>query len=406
MFETWMQQLGELTGLKTWMVQAFVILLVALLLEWLMRGVLSRLEKLVNRTTNVWDDALVVSLRRPLSALIWWLGVTTAARVVVPLAEDNLLFQPELLITLQQLGIGLALAWYGLRLTGQVEERMIGRLDSDHSRLDTTTIHAIARVVRIAIGLTAVLIVLDTLGVSISGLLAAGGIGGLALGLAAKDLLANFFGGFTIFMDRPFALGDWIRSPEKDIEGVVEKIGWRQTTIRRFNKRPLYVPNAIFTTLTVENPSRMTHRRINEVIGVRYDDIAEMRSITRAVDDLLRNHEDIAHDQIIMARFDTFAASSLNFFIYCMTRTCDWAEYHKVKEDVLLQIADIITEHGAEIAYPTSRLLLEDQPGAEVLNPSEHNQETEAESSSDDRGSNTDGAVTKGEHEDAGKTDS
>ena len=92
---------------------------------------------------------------------------------------------------------------------------------------------------------------------------------------AAKDLLANFFGGLTIYLDRPFAVGDWIRSPDREIEGTVERIGWRLTLIRTFDKRPLYIPNAVFTTIAVENPSRMHNRRIYETIGIRYDDAPE-----------------------------------------------------------------------------------------------------------------------------------
>jgi MscS family membrane protein len=361
MFEAWINHWAASTGLKSWMLEAFAILLIALVLEWVARGVLRRLQKLAGKTNNPWDDAIVSAARPPLSLLIWWMGISTAARVVVPSDSDNVLFEQAFLGALQQLGFIIALGWYAMRLTSAMEVNLVKRNGRDHERLDETTINALCRIIRIAIMLTTTLVVLDTLGVSIKGLLAAGGVGGLAVGLAAKDLFANFFGGLTIFMDRPFKVGDWISSPDKDIEGTVEKIGWRQTTIRRFNKRPVYVPNATFTTIAVENPSRMTHRRIYEVIGLRYDDIEQVRAITHAVDALLRRHEAIAHDQIIMARFDVFAASSLNFFIYCMTKTCDWAEYHAVKEDVLLQIADIIDQHDAEIAYPTSRMLLEPQ---------------------------------------------
>lgn len=353
--------MAQATGLKSWMLEAFSVLLIALIVEWAARALLAKLQKLATKTNNPWDDALLYAVRPPLSLLIWWLGISTAARLVVPSSAENIFFEQAFLGALQQLGFVVALAWYALRLTSGLEERLVERAGRELERLDATTIHALCRVTRIAIAVTAILVLLDTLGVSIKGLLAAGGVGGLAIGLAAKDLFANFFGGLTVFMDRPFAVGDWILSPDKDIEGTVEKIGWRQTTIRRFNKRPLYVPNAVFSTIAVENPSRMTHRRIYEVIGVRYDDIQQMRAITAAVDAMLRKHEEIAHDQIIMARFDTFADSSLNFFIYCMTRTRDWAKFHEVKEDVLLIIADIISAHGAEIAYPTSRMLIEPQ---------------------------------------------
>ena len=142
-----------------------------------------------------------------------------------------------------------------------IENNIIEKARRDDREIDKTTIKALGRVVRITIVVTAVLVGLDTLGFNIAGLMAAGGIGGLAIGLAAKDMLANFFGGVTVFIDRPFGIGDWILLEEKGIEGVVEEIGWRQTTIRKFDKRPVYVPNAVFTTASVENPSRMTKSR-------------------------------------------------------------------------------------------------------------------------------------------------
>ena len=103
--------------------------------------------------------------------------------------------------------------------------------------MDETTIRAVGRVLRITVIVTATLVGLDTLGVNIAGLMAAGGIGGLAIGLAAKDMIANFFGGLTVFIDRPFSIGDWIVLKDHGIEGVVENIGWRQTTIRKFDRR-------------------------------------------------------------------------------------------------------------------------------------------------------------------------
>ena len=121
------------------------------------------------------------------------------------------------------------------------------RLSGDD--IDETTVDAVAKLLRISVIITGVLVALQSLGYSISGVLAFGGVGGIAVGFAARDLLANFFGGLMIYMDRPFNVGEWIRSPDKEIEGTVEKIGWRLTTIRTFDKRPLYVPNSLFNNL-------------------------------------------------------------------------------------------------------------------------------------------------------------
>ncbi|MEE8496180.1 MAG: mechanosensitive ion channel family protein, partial [Xanthomonadales bacterium] len=195
------------------------------------------------------------------------------------------------------------------------------------------------------------------------------GIGGLAIGLAAKDMLANFFGGITVFIDRPFSVGDWIVLKDKGIEGVVENIGWRQTTIRKFDKRPVYVPNAIFTTASVENPSRMSHRRINETIGLRYDDLNRMQAITDEVREMLTAHPEIDEKQTLMVQFNAFSASSVDFFIYCMTHTVNWQHYHEVKQDVLLKIHEIVGKNDAEIAYPTRTLKVDVSPELAGLDP-------------------------------------
>ena len=159
-----------------------------------------------------------------------------------------------------------------------------------------------------------------------------------------------------IYLDRPFAVGEWIRSPDRNIEGTVEKIGWRLTCIRTFDKRPLYVPNATFANVAVENPSRMSHRRIYETVGIRYDDAGKMAIIVEEVKAMLTGHPDIDASQTLMVYFTSFAPSSLDFFIYAFTRTTVWAEYHRVKQDVLLKVVEIIDRHGAEIAFPTSTL--------------------------------------------------
>ena len=206
----------------------------------------------------------------------------------------------------------------------------------------------------------AVLIAMQSMGYSISGVLAFGGVGGIAVGFAAKDLLANFFGGFIIHLDRPFKVGDWVRSPDRNIEGTVEHIGWRLTTIRTFDKRPLYVPNAAFTTIAVENPSRMTNRRIYETIGIRYADVGQMATIVDDIKAMLQQHEDIDSDQTLIVNFLAFNASSLDIMVYTFTKTTQWVQFHEVKQDVLLKISDIIEGYGAEVAFPTRTLHLPD----------------------------------------------
>lgn len=174
-----------------------------------------------------------------------------------------------------------------------------------------------------------------------------------------------------IYFDRPFKVGDWVRSPDRQIEGTVERIGWRMTIIRTFDKRPLYVPNSVFSNIVVENPSRMLNRRIYENIGLRYDDTKKVDAIITDVKSMLQNHPDIDTSQTLIVNFNAFGASSLDFFVYTFTKTVNWVRFHEVKQDVLLEIMAIIHKHDADVAYPTQTLKI-DAPDAPFLqsNPS------------------------------------
>ena len=197
---------------------------------------------------------------------------------------------------------------------------------------------------------------MQELGLSISGLLAFGGVGGLVVGLAAKDLLSNFFGGLMIYFDRPFKVGEFIKSPDRNIEGIVERIGWRLTVVRTFSKNVLYIPNSAFSNIVVENATRMTNRRINEVIGLRYDDISKMPIIIEEVRIYLENHSSIDQTNQPVVFFKSFAASSCDFFVYAFTSTKDWREFLTIKEEILYKISDIISKNDAAIAFPTTTI--------------------------------------------------
>jgi MscS family membrane protein len=201
---------------------------------------------------------------------------------------------------------------------------------------------------------------MQSLGISISGVLAFGGVGGIAVGFAAKDLLANFFGAMMVYLDRPFVVGEWIRSPDKEIEGTVEEIGWRLTRIRTFDSRLLYVPNAVFTQISVENASRMTNRRIAENIGVRYCDIDKVASIVAEIRAMLKAHPEIDQRQTTIVNLLQFSSSALDIMVYTFTETTQWIKYHAVKQDVMLQIAAIVAAHGAQIALPSRMLHMAD----------------------------------------------
>lgn len=224
---------------------------------------------------------------------------------------------------------------------------------------DVTSARILSRIIKIILTIIIVLLYGEHFGMSLSGLLTFGGIGGLAVGMAGKDILSNFFSGIMLYFDRPFSIGDWIRSPDRNIEGKVAEIGWRITKITTFDHRPLYVPNSLFSSISVENPGRMTNRRITTTIGLRYQDAAKVGAIVEAVNQMLRSHESIDQQQTLLVYFNQFGDSSLNIMVYCFTKTTVWAEWLAAQQDVFLKIIDIVQAHDADFAFPSQTLYLD-----------------------------------------------
>lgn len=352
--------LDGIPGLEWWMIYTFMVILFSLILNYIQKKVLFRAYSHLKKTKTYWDDALFSAAQKPLSLLIWILGLTLAADIIYYHTQTAIF---EISEVVRYIGVIYCLLWFLFGFIKNVERSLINRHEQgdETAVADRTTIEAIGKLIRLSLAITAVLVTLQTLGFSVSGVLAFGGVGGIAVGFAARDLLANFFGAFMIYMDRPFAVGDWIRSPDRSIEGTVEAIGWRLTRIRTFEKRPLYVPNSIFTNIIVENPSRMSHRRIYETVGIRYDDIKLLPEIVSDIKKMLIEHEEIDHEQTLIVNFDNFSDSSIDFFIYAFTKTTNWIRYHEVKEDVLLKVAGIIGSYQAQIAYPTTTIHFPDE---------------------------------------------
>ncbi len=259
------------------------------------------------------------------------------------------------------------LLWVMLRYINRIEQNIQARAASDGGlvlpvigeKVDRVKVQMLFKSLRAFVAIIIALMFLQAFGVSITGLLAFGGVGGIVVGFAARDLISNAFVGLRIMWSRPFDVGDWIKCESIDVEGVVEAVGWQITQVRTFDKRPLYVPNSILANAVIENPQRMTNRRFYEYFNLRYEDMERMPKVLEDVRRMLAGHEEIAKDQIIMVNLDRFGDHSIDFFVYCMTVTTNWQRFHEVKEDLLLQVAKIVADNGADFAFPTRTVIVE-----------------------------------------------
>lgn len=335
------------------LIDASIALIVTALAAVVWRIALRQVLKFSNRTKTQIDDHIVDAIKKPSSIAIWALGLSWLLSISATYFDKSYLGNIQ---TSRQITLLVILAWAIWRLINNFENHQLDK------GKDPTTVQLIGKIARLIIAILIALPAFQMMGISVSGLLAFGGMGGLIVGMAAKDLLANFFGSLVIYLDRPFKVGNWIRSPDRSIEGTVENIGFRVTRIRTFDKRPLYVPNSVFTTIAVENPSRMLNRRIKETIGIRYEDSRKMPAIINDVKTMLKGHPDIDTKQTLIVNFNRFGASSLDFFIYTFTKTTDWVKYHEIKQDVMLQVLNIIHQHEADCAFPTQTLHIDSMP--------------------------------------------
>ena len=331
---------------------------------FLFKGYLSRKA----RTTAMrWDDELVALMPAPLAVtavvLLWQGGARLLQLPEEPVPLQTYVFQGL------QVALVTAITWCGLRLVDVAANALSRISQHTESKLDDQLIPLLRKTLKVSIVIIVAIMVIQNLGYSVSSLVASLGVGGLALALAAKDTIANVFGSLVVFTDRPFHVGDWVEIA--GIEGTVEELGFRTTQIRRFDKSTVTMPNSTFSSNPIVNHSRRPIRRIKMTVGLSYQtSAAQMRTFLSQARELIQNHPEIDQSFNFVYMTD-LSDSSLNLQIYCFTKSTVWTQFLAAKEDLILQLMDLVENHGLEIAYPTRTLYLrEEQWQAEAIRKS------------------------------------
>lgn len=357
MLEQLNQTFQGLLGNSFWQLLGFCSIIIAtFVVRLLVRHFIDGfLRKLTSRTATDTDDRIINAMRKPVFFFVYLTGFYLGLQILhLPEQPFDLSrFLSSLFISLLTADI----AWF-LYSSVDILDKYLRRLtEKTETKLDDQLVPIICRSIRVLIITLAVVMTIQNLGYSVSSLLAGLGLGGLAFALAAKDSLANMFGSITIFADRPFQIGDWIKT--SGAEGVVEEVGFRSTRIRTFEKTLISVPNSKLTYENIENMDARPVRRVNMTLGLTYDTTAEqMESAVSAIRDILRNHAGVDQEYWLV-NFTDFAAYSLDIFIYYFAKNKVWAEYLRVRQEVNLQIMRRIEELGLEIAFPTSTVHLQ-----------------------------------------------
>jgi MscS family membrane protein len=256
----------------------------------------------------------------------------------------NLHFQHDIL---RAILIVIAITWFLLRWKSAYIHQL------NIPKKERAFVKGVSFFITLCIFAIGALIILDLLQIPIAALLTFGGIGGIAISFAAKDVLSNLFGTIMLYTNGHITEGDFIRSTTKNFEGVVEHIGWFQTRMRSVEKTVVYVPNSILTETIIENEGKRSHRRLVIKIPLRYLDRFKIDELTVKIESYLKKHPQVDDKQDISIAFTSYGRYALELTLYAYLKEINFVLFNKEQQKILLKIHELIREAGAELSKET-----------------------------------------------------
>lgn len=330
-------------------VKACVVLILTGLLCFILRLFYRKIAKRFNQDAHVLSSVLLKALYNPLLIFVAAMGVSYALEWLCWHWE----FEAQQFQVFRRLVFSASLMWFLWRFVTFYSNAFLNRAFKNKP-IDTTVVHALSQIAKVVIIIISILSLFQLFGLSIAGVLAFGGMGGILIGFAAKDLLANIFGSLMLFLDRPFVIGDQIALPALKVEGQVQAISWRVCRVLTLDCRPVYIPNALFSNLVVENRSRIKHRRFSCMISLRYQDLAKIPTILQAMESILKASKAIDKTRTITVNLSELALSSLNISVNAYTTLVNSTDFLALRQTLFLELLDCINRHGAKWAFPTN----------------------------------------------------
>ncbi len=319
------------------------------------RFLISRLNKLVLQTSTSLDDTVINVIEGPLKFLPVVLGFF--------IASSYINFSQELqnfIDLLNRTLITIFIFW----LLHQLVIPFSFIIKKFENKISKPLVDWTLRGLKIIIFILGVVAVLELWGIKVGPVIAGLGLFGVAVALGAQDLFKNLISGIMILMEGRFTVGDVILV-SNEVEGVVEQIGFRSTLVRRFDSTPVMVPNYKFAEQSVTNYTRRHHRRIRWLIGLEYKtSIEQLKAIREDISNLILNDSNFAKNENsgFFVRIDSFSESSIDMLVQAFTVTNDWGEFLKAKENLAVQIIEIIDKNSSGFAFPSQSLYIESFP--------------------------------------------
>ena len=312
--------------------------------------VIKKLEVISKRTTNKLDDTFVQSLVGPARFLPIVLGFFIASYYMAFSLEGR-----EVVDTINRTLITILIFW----VIHQIIEPISYILSGLDKILTRELIGWIIKSLKILIFILGLAAVLELWGIKIGPIIAGLGLFGVAVALGAQDLFKNLISGILVLVEKRFKIGDWI-AVEGIIEGVVEKIGFRSTTIRKFDKSLAIIPNFQFAENAVVNVSETSNWLISWIITLQYDTtVDQLKKIRDEIESHINSSEDYNTSIGVAVRVDKFSDSSIDMYVRCFTKTGSWNNWLDVKERLAIAIKEIVEKNGASFAFPSQSIYVE-----------------------------------------------
>ncbi len=329
--------------------QSIAIIIFVLLFNVALNKILLALSQKFKAKQKIWKLSFVSALYKPLSYFIWFLALLLAANIF---CVHFLGFGIPHFMKIIKVGAVLALGWFLLRWkTILIEQLTILNKDKkDGVRIGSLDLFG--KLGTMAIFILVTLLLMEVTGFGIQSILAFGGISGVALAFASQQFISNFFGGLSVHIAQPFSKGDFIQLPERKIEGHIEEIGWYMTSIRDPDKRSLYIPNSTFNQSIILNTTRTTFRRIYLKIGLRPSDISVIEKVVDDIRSLLKKNPSVNQEIESKVFFTNFGPTNLEIEI--STYINQDANFEAAKQKILIDLASVISQNGAELSSVTS----------------------------------------------------
>jgi len=341
----------QLLGTALWQYTGiFLILLLAFVTRRTAEFLLRKVAKwLVAHTEPRWDEEVVLQAVKPLGFLVLTSVVWFSYADLQLGASVNIGIRFVL-----QLMVAGSVLWLAFRMVDFLCDYLLRITTQTETKLDDQLVPLLRKSLKLFAVTIGILVVVQSFGYSISSLLAGLGIGGVAVALAAKDTIANFFGSVVIFADRPFQIGDWIVTG--NVEGTVEEVGFRSTRVRTFYNSVVSVPNSSIATSDVDNMGLRRYRRIREVLGLTYStNASQMQAFVEGIRAIIVANRFMRKD-FYEVHFNGFGGSSLNVLVYCFLDVESWTDELREKHNFFLEVLRLAEAVGVEFAFPTQTL--------------------------------------------------